>query len=106
MKQMKSLRCTTCMLSTVQYQSTILAMFDERSTKCANSDGAIGLESRVRDWTTESMDEPPEWLGSLRPCAQPQQPSPGVTAQIPRRKAHSTLATASLHLDAGVVDHL
>src|SRR6185436_2381530 len=48
MKQMKSLRCTTCMLSTLQYQSTIFAMLDERSTKWANSDGAIGLDSRVR----------------------------------------------------------
>ena len=45
---MKSLRFTTCMLSTVEYQSTIGCMLAERSTKCANSAGAIGLESRVR----------------------------------------------------------
>ena len=40
---MKSLRLTTCMLSTVVYQSTIAGMLDERSTKCANSAGAIGF---------------------------------------------------------------
>ena len=41
---MKSLRLTTCMLSTVEYQSTIAGMLDERRTKCANSDGAMGFE--------------------------------------------------------------
>ncbi len=52
---MYSVRWTTCMFSTVEYQSIIGWMFEERSTKWANSDGAIGLLSRVRDCRTVSI---------------------------------------------------
>src|SRR5882757_4169363 len=62
---MKSLRFTTCMLSTVMYQSTIGCMLAERSTKWANSAGAMGLWSRVRDASTLSMGDLLECL-SLR----------------------------------------
>ena len=58
---MNSLRCTTCMFSTVQYQSIILAMFDERSTKCANSDGAMGLDSRVRGFDVVRVSMVTSW---------------------------------------------
>jgi hypothetical protein len=54
---MKSLRFTTCMLSTVVYQSTIGGMLAERSTKWANNAGAMGLESRVRGERTVSMGD-------------------------------------------------
>src|SRR5688572_14905039 len=83
---MKSLRCTTCMLSTVEYQSTITGMLDERSTKCANSDGAMGLDSRVRDCRTVSMAGLQKLLAVYAPARQ--------------------CKSGSLDLDAGVIDHL
>jgi hypothetical protein len=53
------------MLSTVVYQSTIGCMLAERSTKWANSAGAMGFWSRVRDASTLSMGDLLECL-SLR----------------------------------------
>src|SRR5215207_568110 len=83
---MKSLRCTTCMLSTVEYQSTIAGMLEERSTKCANSDGAMGLGSRVRDCRTVSMAGLQKLFAVYAPGGQ--------------------CKSGSLDLDAGVIDHL
>src|SRR6266540_7518221 len=90
---MKSLRCTTCMLSTVEYQSTIAGMFDERSTKCANSDGAMGLESRVRDCRTVSMAGLQKLLAVY------------ALARRCKSRPLEREGARSLHLDAGVVDH-
>src|SRR6266478_10218667 len=81
---MKSLRFTTCMLSTVVYQSTIGCMLAERSTKWANSAGAMGFWSRVRDASTLSMGDLLECL-SLRRQALEQQPACGPCRHMARR---------------------
>src|SRR3977135_4126095 len=82
---MKSLRWTMRMLSTVVYQSTIGCMLAERSTKWANSAGAMGLESSVRGARTVSMGD---LLGclSLRRGALAQQPAGGTRRHLPGRR--------------------